>query len=70
MTEEEKELILAYLDDRLSPSQFDSLQALLRENMDARSFLLDLSTIDTKLDDFSLSVDQGTSAPQTIPFLA
>ena len=34
MTEEEKELILAYLDDRLSPSQFDSLQALLRENKD------------------------------------
>ncbi|NDG99623.1 MAG: hypothetical protein EBY43_00795 [Opitutae bacterium] len=68
MTEEEKELILGYLDDRLSVSQFDSLQALLRENKDARSFLLDLSTIDTKLDDFSLSVDQETSAPQAIPF--
>jgi len=68
MTEEEKELILAYLDDRLSDSQFDSLQTLLRESKDARSFLLDLSTIDTKLDDFSLSVDQGTSAPQTILF--
>ena len=68
MTEEEKDLILAYLDDRLSPSQFDSLQALLRENKDARSFLLDLSTIDTKLDDFGLSVDQETSAPKAIPF--
>jgi len=68
MIEEEKELILGYLDDRLSVSQFDSLQALLRENKDARSFLLDLSTIDTKLDDFSLSVDQETSAPQTISF--
>src|SRR6056300_334798 len=68
MTEEEKELILGYLDDRFSVSQFDSLQALLRENKDARSFLLDFSTIDTKLDDFSLSVDQETSAPQTIPF--
>jgi hypothetical protein len=67
MTEEEKELILGYLDDRLSASQFDSLQALLRENKDARSFLLDLSTIDTKLDDFSLYVDQKTSVPQTIP---
>jgi len=68
MTEEEKELILGYLDDRLSASQFDSLQALLRENKDARSFLLDLGTIDTKLDDFSLSVEQKTSVPQTIPF--
>ena len=68
MTEEEKELILGYLDDRLSASQFDSLQTLLRENKDARSFLLDLGTIDTKLDDFSLSVDQETSTPQTIPF--
>jgi len=68
MIEEEKELILGYLDDRLSVSQFDSLQALLRENKDARSFLIDLSTIDTKLDDFSLSVDQETSAPQAIPF--
>jgi hypothetical protein len=67
MTEEEKELILGYLDDRLTASQFDSLQTLLRENKDARSFLLDLSTIDTKLDDFSLSIDQETSAPQTIP---
>mgnify|MGYP000329399106 CR=1 FL=1 len=57
MTEEEKELILGYLDDRLSASQFNSLQTLLRENKDARSFLLDLGTIDTKLDDFSLSVD-------------
>ena len=68
MTEEEKELVLEYLDDRLSASKFDSLQTLLRENKDARSFLLDLSTIDTKLDDFSLSVDQGTSAPLIIPF--
>ena len=68
MTEEEKELILGYLDNRLSASQFDSLQALLRQNKDARSFLLDLSTIDTKLDDFSLSVDPETSAPKTIPF--
>ena len=68
MTEEEKELILGYLDDRLSASQFDSLQALLRENKDARSLLLDFSTIDTKLDDFSLSVDQETSALQVIPF--
>jgi hypothetical protein len=68
MTEEEKELILGYLDDRLSASQFDSLQSLLRENKDARSFLLDLGTIDTKLDDFSLSVEQKTSVPQTIPF--
>jgi len=68
MTEEEKELILGYLDDCLSASQFDSLQTLLRENKDARSFLLDLGTIDTKLDDFGLSVDQETGAPQTIPF--
>jgi len=68
MTEEEKDLILGYLDDRLSASQFDSLQTLLRENKDARSLLLDLSTIDTKLDDFSLSVDQETSALQVIPF--
>jgi len=68
MTEEEKDLILGYLDDRLSVSQFDSLQTLLRENKDARSLLLDLSTIDTKLDDFSLSVDQETSALQVIPF--
>ena len=68
MTEEEKDLILGYLDDRLSASQFDSLQTLLRENKDARSLLLDLSTIDTKLDDFSLSVDQEISALQVIPF--
>jgi hypothetical protein len=68
MTQEEKELIIGYLDDRLSASQFDSLQALLRENKDARSFLLDLSTIDTKLDDFSLSNDEEKSAPQAIPF--
>ena len=68
MTEEEKDLILGYLDDRLSASQFDSLQTLLRENKDARSLLLDFSTIDTKLDDFTLSVDQETSAPQVIPF--
>ena len=68
MTEDEKELILGYLDDRLSALQFDSLQTLLRENKGARSFLLDLCTIDTKLDDFCLSVDQETSAPQTIPF--
>ena len=31
MTEEEKELVLEYLDDRLSASKFDSLQTLLRE---------------------------------------
>ena len=68
MTEEEKELILGYLDDRLSASQFDSLQTLLRENKDARSFLLDLGTIDTKLDDFSLSVDEEDKASRLIPF--
>ncbi len=68
MTEEEKDLILGYLDDRLTASQFDSLQTLLRENKDARSFLLDFGTIDTKLDDFSLSLDQDTSASQIILF--
>ena len=68
MTEEEKELILGYLDDRLSASQFGSLQTLLRENKDARSFLLDLGTIDTKLDDFSLSVDQENKASRLISF--
>ncbi len=68
MTEEEKELILGYLDDRLSASQFDSLQTLLRENKDARSFLLDLGTIDTKLDDFSLSVDEEDKASRLISF--
>jgi hypothetical protein len=68
MTEEEKELILGYLDDRLSASQFDSLQTLLRENKDARSFLLDLGTIDTKLDDFSLSIDEEDKASRLIPF--
>ncbi|CAN5897124.1 hypothetical protein BH11VER1_BH11VER1_30760 [soil metagenome] len=53
MNQSELDLIHQYLDGTLSEESMPQLQSLLRENVDARKLLRDLSTVETKLQDLA-----------------
>jgi len=53
MNQDNIDLLQQYLDDVISPEDFDRLQSLLRSSAEARRLLRDLATVDSKLTDLA-----------------